>query len=143
MDAEEYIDIFKSDCERLSGDIIYHLCKRVIKRMNKEMKSVNLFTDDYPAEFNYIDKLSIELETYSYVDIDPSGLLEDYIYDSLENEFNRLPKTEKLIVEYSFEYDHYEYDINVIIKGIHKEFREMLDNHYSLKKIQEHPHRWW
>lgn len=90
------------------------ICKRVIKRMNKEIDSSCLYgADDYPIKFNTFDILSIQIQSMEMDDVNP--LLEDYIQNILEDEAEKA---------------------GCDSEGLYVMFRKMLDEHYYIKKIQ-------
>ena len=127
-----------NECDEMSKDIIRRLCERAIRTFNRMEKKwmVNIFADDYPSNFTFFDKLSIELQTKTYDEISP--FLEDYIYDTLENEYEHLSREERFFVDHS---DYFEIDSNEIQKKIYKEFCNLYNEHISIKKIENYLER--
>jgi len=92
------------------------ICKRAIRRLNKEIESSCLYgADDFPKKFNTFDILSIQIQSMYMDEINPK--IEDYILDILEDE------AEKTGCE---------------SEGLYDLFRKMLDEHYYIKKIQNY-----
>ena len=92
------------------------ICKRVIKRMNKEIDSSCLYgADDLPVKFNTFDILSIQIQNLLMDEINPK--LEDYIMDIIEDEAEKA---------------------GCDSEGLYVIFRKMLDEHYYIKKIQNY-----
>ena len=92
------------------------ICKRVIRRLNKEIDSSCLYgADDFPKKFNTFDILSIQIQSMYMDEINPK--IEDYILDILEDE------AEKTGCE---------------SEGLYDLFRKKLDEHYYIKKIQNY-----
>ena len=90
------------------------ICKRTIRRLNKEICSSSLHgADDYPIKFNTFDILSIQIQSMEMDDVNP--LLEDYIQNILEDEAEKA---------------------GCDSEGLYVIFRKMLDEHYYIKKIQ-------
>ena len=90
------------------------ICKRVIKRLNKEICSSCLYgADDFPVKFNTFDILSIQIQSMLMDEINPK--LDDYIIDIIEDEAEKA---------------------GCDSDGLYDAFRKMLDEHYYIKKIQ-------
>lgn len=136
--AIDFIYEIEQECEALSKDIIVRLCKRAIKKMNKrEAKSSVRFaalTDDYPLEFSFFDILSIELQSNSCDDINP--FLLDFVEDTIDNEYDKLPHTERFILDHSECTERMECDIQAVHCKIYNVFHDMLNQHWTTRKIQ-------
>ena len=90
------------------------ICKRVIKRLNKEIDSFCLYgADDFPVKFNTFDILSIQIQSMLMDEINPK--LDDYLIDIIEDEAEKA---------------------GCDSDGLYDVFRKMLDEHYYIKKIQ-------
>lgn len=135
MTEYQYIEDFTRNCKQLSDEIITRLCKRAIKNMNKIEATTAGSTDDYPVNFKFFDILCIELQSKYYDEINP--FLEDFVEDSLMYEYEKLPSTERLIVDYSDYSDYYEYDPSIARNAILSKFNELWNEHYSTQKIQK------
>ncbi len=157
LEAEKFIRIFEKKCEPFADDIIDKVCKRAIRRMNKEMKVdthikcskfvnyIKFFSDDFigyefPNTLTFFDSLSILYQSYSLDEMGiPYGLLEDYILYTLRNEIDSLSEIEKLVFSYGYylvdsegEFDFYE-----AVYKAKTHFIEILNNHTSLVKIEK------
>lgn len=134
-ELEKLLDEMIRECDEMSKSIIRRLCQRAIRTFNKMERKwmVNIFTDDYPASFTFFDKLSIELQTKTYDEISP--FLEDYVYDTLEDEYQRLSREEQFIIDHS---EYYEMGSGEILKKIYAEFNNLYNEHISLKKIENY-----
>ena len=96
------------------------ICKRAIRRMNKELSSSCLYgSDDFPKKFNAFDILSVRIQSMGMEDINPK--LEDYISDILEDEADKA---------------------GIGFEGLYEVFLKMLDEHYYIKKIQKFVNRY-
>lgn len=131
----DYIFEIERDCDALSRDIISRLCKRAINKMNKLHPTLAGSTDDYPSSFSFFDILSIELQTKSYNEINPH--LQDFVEGTLDNEFDNLPLLERFVLEHSECSEHLECDIDAVHNKIYKSFHELLNEHWTRKKIQQ------
>lgn len=124
---------FENECKNLAQPIIDKLCRRAMRSMNK--KTAEYFgCEDYPSTFSFIDILSIKIQDYSLDEINPH--LEKYIDSTLDLEYKKLSKLEKLVISYSdcslsMQTNYYGCHDNIYIT-----FCKLLDEHYSLKKIQ-------
>ena len=134
MDKEiDLILEFESECMEIAQPIINRLCKRAMHTMNK--KTANYFDcEDYPATFSFIDILSIKIQEYSFDEINP--YLEDYIDSTLQIEFAKLPRLERLAIAYCDCSKDMQSKYNGSQPNIYNAFRKLLDEHYYLKKIQ-------
>lgn len=134
-EAEEQLDEIIRECDEMSKDIIRRICERAIRTFNKMEKNclINVFADDYPSNFTFYDKLSIELQTKTYDEISP--YLEDYVFDTLENEYERLSREERFIVDHS---EYFETGPDEVMKKIYSEFCNLYNEHISLKKIEDY-----
>ena len=133
--SEKALSEIINECDEMSKDIIRRLCERAIRTFNRMEKKwmINIFADEYPSNFTFFDKLSIELQTKTYDEISP--FLEDYIFDTLENEYERLSREDRFIVDHSDYFDPYS---NEVIDKIHREFNKLYNDHLSLKKIENY-----
>ena len=96
------------------------ICKRVVRRLNKEINSSCLYgADDFPAKFNTFDILSIQIQSLYMDEINPN--LEDYILNIIEDEAAKA---------------------GCDSEGLYDLFRKMLDEHYYIKKIQNVVDKW-
>ena len=140
MEEKDYIDFvyeIESDCNQLSQDIISRLCKRAIKEMSKQLPPhIVPIVDGYPAGFSFFDVLSIELQSKFYDEINP--FLQDYIETVLDNEYKKLPALERFVLDHSECAEHLRCDDQAIENKIYDTFREMLNEHYGVKKIQDY-----
>ena len=124
-----------NECDEMSKDIILGICQRAIRTFNKleRERMGSIFVDDYPANFTFFDKLSIELQTKTYDEINP--LLKEFIYETLEDEYNSLSRKDRFIVDHSDYFDPYS---NEVIDKIHREVNKLYNDHLSLKKIENY-----
>lgn len=101
-------------------DIDKLICKRAIRRLNKEISKSYLYCgDNYPDMFNTFDILAIEIQSMFIDEINP--LLDDYIHSILDDEAEKSKcKSDDL----------------------YKVFRNMLDEHFYIKKIQNFVDKW-
>ena len=136
MDKEiDLILEFENECRDLARPIIDKLCKRAMHVMNK--KTAKYFDcEGYPSTFSFTDILSIKIQEYSLDEINP--YLEDYIDSTLEIEFQKLTRLEKLAVAYSDCSEKMEASYDGSQPNIYNTFRKLLDEHYYLKKIQNY-----
>lgn len=134
MDKEiDLILEFESECMEIAQPIINRLCKRSMRTMNK--KTANYFDcEDYPSTFSFIDILSIKIQEYSFDEINPN--LEEYIDSTLQIEFEKLPRLERLAIAYCDCSKDMQSKYNGSQPNIYIAFRKLLDEHYYLKKIQ-------
>lgn len=140
-DYMDFIYEIENDCNTLSRDIISRLCKRAIKQMNK-INSYNAgSTDDYPSSFTFFDILSIELQSKSYEEINP--FLSDFVHNSLDNEYDKLPPLEKFVLNHSECAENLQCDIEAVHSKIYSVFHEMLNKHWATKKIQAFEEKWF
>jgi hypothetical protein len=107
--------------------------------MNQQEATLAGSTDDYPNNFTFYDILSIELQDRSYNQINP--FLEDFIVSTLENEYDKVKGIEKLVLEYSECSEDSECDIEKVKRNIYEQFHSMLNEHYTIKKIQNYIER--
>lgn len=102
MTAEELISYIEDECTDLSDEIIELACKRVIEMMNKDYKNLELFSSEYPANFTFFDKLSIEWQTKEFDEmVDNYGIFSRYIEDTLDLAIDSLTPVEKTILSYT------------------------------------------
>lgn len=123
------------ECDEMSKEILRRLCKRVFKQLNdlEEGGKLIIFPEDYPKNFTFLDKLSIECQSKNYDEIHHG--LGETIYNFLEDEYKKLPKMESFIVDHS---DYFEPDSNEVMQKIAGVFNDMWDEHYDSKKIQDY-----
>ncbi len=139
-ELENFISGVEEDFSDLADDIIDKVCKRAIKRMNKDMDNLHLVTDDFPNNFTFFDRLSVLYDSRTYDEMGyPDGMLERYITETLDGEIDSLPRIEKLILYYSNCYQSYveNDDSNDASYRAENRFKELLDEHTSLVKIQK------
>lgn len=138
MIAEELINNIERNCAYLSKDIIDKVCRRAMRVMNSNLGFI--IADDYPNTFRFIDYLSCEIQSKTYDEIFfPGRLLEDYIDETLEKEYENLNAVEKTVLSYSdFEQQScVDYDWCDPMPLIRSRFHELLNEHWAnTKKIQ-------
>ena len=138
MTAEELIDSIERDCTDLSKDIIDKVCHLAMRVMNSKLGFI--IADDYPNTFRFIDYLSCEIQSKTYDEIFfPGRLLEDYIEETLDNEYEKLNAIEKTILWYSDFTPQIGdgYDWCHPMPKIRSRFHELLNEHWAnSKKIQ-------
>lgn len=137
---DNFIREFESDCIRQSCHIPEKVCKRAIKRMNKELKST-FSHGDFPFHFTFFDRLSIKLQTHSIDDLGfPNGMLTEYIENVLEDEFDKLDPLERLVMYYSdCECGSFgEYTTNNVVEELFDYFIDMADSHIKCAKIENY-----
>lgn len=99
--ADKFISQIENDCYPLVEEIIDSVCEKVVRRMNTELKQINL-CDELPKEFTFFDQLSVLHQSRDYDEIFfPNGCLGDYIDNSIELEINELSRKDKIILWYS------------------------------------------
>lgn len=135
MTEKEYITLVEDRCHSMAEGIITRLCKRAIREMNQLEATMAGSTDDYPKDFKFIDILSIELQDKVEEEINP--FLEDYIWNTLDAERNRLSPEESFILEQAYLDYQYNVDDAEVTSQIRSRFHELLNEHYELKKIQK------
>lgn len=133
---EDFINGIERDCEEMSRKILEQLCKRAIKKMNKLESYLAGSTDDYPSGFTFFDILSLELETRTYDEINP--YLQDYVEDTLFQEYEDLPRMERFIIDHSESWAMIDSDYDAIKKKIYESFNNLRMQHLSLKKIENY-----
>ena len=138
MTAEELINSIERDCANLSKDIIDKVCHRAMRVMNSNLGFI--IADDYPNTFRFIDYLSCEIQSKTYEEIFfPGRLLEDYIVETLDKEYDKLCAVEKTVLSYA----NFEQQSSVSYEWcdpmplIRSRFYELLNEHWAnTKKIQ-------
>lgn len=116
-----------------TNDVIRLICKRVIRKLNKSFDS-NAISDDLPTQFSFFDALSIWWQTKTFDEIIPG--LQDLIEGYLEDETDKISKKEKVFLEEDYPFDENN-GYSLRDKDIYDSFVRMLDDHYSLQKIQK------
>lgn len=137
---DNFIKEFESDCIRLSCHIPKKVCKRAVRRINKELNAVSL-CDDFPTRFTFFDHLSILLQSHSIDEVGfPNSMLSDYIASVLEDEFNKLDSLERLVMYYrNCERDSFgEYTTNNVVRELFECFIDMADSHIKCAKIENY-----
>ena len=136
MTAEELIDYIEKECKPLSIGIIDRLCKRAMRIMNSNLGFI--IGDDYPKTFTFFDFLACEIQSKTYDEIFfPGRLLEDYIEETLDNEYEKLPYIEKLVLSYSdftLELGYDDYEPCNPRPLIYSRFHSKLNNHWATSK---------
>ena len=134
-EAEIELSEIIRECDDMSKYIIRRLCQRAVRTFNKTERKLkhDVFADDYPTNFNFFDKLCIELQTKTLDEINP--FLKDYVYGTLESEYERLSREERFIVDHS---DYFEMGSNSVTNKIYCEFCNLYNEHTSLKKIEDY-----
>lgn len=135
LDLENRLRCIESYCNTYAKDILATVCKRAIRKLNVLEPSLACGHDDYPSNFKFFDILSIELQTYSYCDINP--YLESTVEGTLLNEYEKLTPQEKFFVEncncsYSEILDETE-----VLEMLREHFNKLYNEHWQLKKIQD------
>lgn len=133
---EDFISDIERECEEMSIKILEQLCKRAIKKMNKQDSYLAGSTDGYPSNFTFFDILSIELETKSYDEISP--YLRDYVEDTLIQEYDNLPRIERFILDHSECWAMMDEDYDSVKNKIFDAFNRIRMQHLSLKKIENY-----
>ncbi len=138
MTAEELINSIESECNSLAKEIIDKVCRRAMREMNSRLGFI--INDDYPNTFRFIDYLACEIQSKSYNEIFfPGNLLENYINETLDKEYDNLTVIEKMVLSYAdFTPQAGEgYDWNDPQPQIFTRFNELLNEHWvESKKIQ-------
>lgn len=149
----EFICGLEGCCNYVAGNLIPLICKRAIRRMNnwKGEASVKgckikwrgkdaLLCGDYPKSFSFFDILSIQIQNYSYDEINP--YLRDTIEDVLNYEKSRLSSSEQIVLDYSqireVECGKYVCDVERLTSELFSCFHDMLNEHYGTKKIESY-----
>ena len=145
--AIKFVCELENRCDSLSEGIIEMVCKRSIKRMNNWKGDLtwgkykihwtgkdSLMDGDFPKNFTFFDILSIQIQNYSYDEINPH--LEDAIKGVLEYEYRELDELQRLVLDYSVCSEDFECNFFGLVDKIFKCFHEMLNEHwYKTKKI--------
>lgn len=139
---KEYIDFvyeIEQECDTLSRDIIERICKRAIRRMNKEEKEspvrFSSMTDDFPKRFSFFDVLSVKIQSNYYDEINPH--LRNYIENVLEDEYKKTSAIEQFVLDHSECAEHLECDYEAVQQKLFDAFHDKLNEHWQTKKIQE------
>lgn len=134
-DLENRLLDIERDCNSFANDILTVVCKRAIRKMNKWNPNLACGHDDYPTNFKFFDILSVELQTYSYCDINP--YLEDAVEGALASEYDKLSPQEKFFVRnYNCSFAE-NFDDTAIIMLLNERFNKLYNEHWSeSKKIQ-------
>ena len=129
-DFREY-EAMLDECTDIAEDVLQVVAKRVIRSLNKQEKEgkLNVFQGTYPSNFTFFDKLAYEMESKTYIEIDP--LLEGIIEQTMWDEYNKLSRKDKFFIDYCLSYP----DTDDIIIKIDRVFQELRLNQVSLKKI--------
>ena len=129
---EGFIDSFTTECSQLSEEIIGKIAKRAITRFKKNMFHAVCW-DDCPDSFNAFDHYCARW----YKEYVPHA---EYIRDCIENflelEYDALPKTEQMVLDYAFHTDDYQTDWNNVLNRLCDAFMVEVNNHCQTKKIQ-------
>lgn len=133
---EDFINGIERDCEEMSRKILEQLCKRAIKKMNKLESYLAGSKDDYPPGFTFFDILSLELETRTYDEINP--YLQEYVEDTLFQEYEDLPRMERFVLDHSESWAMIDSDDEPVKKKIFDAFNRIRIEHLSLKKIENY-----
>ncbi len=141
-ELESRLDSIERECTHFADEVITTVCKRAIRQMNTWPRDTACVCDEYPSGFKFFDILSIELQSNYYCDISP--LLEDAVENALWNEYKDLSAQEKFFI-YNMECSTKDIlDDNDIQRLLNDRFRELLNEHWQLKKIQNfEEHRTW
>lgn len=140
-DCLDFICEIERDCEKLSRDIISRICKRAIRRMNKQEKDSHMrfasVTDEFPDKFSFFDILSIEIQEYDYDEINP--FLREYIEKMLEEEYYNVSTIERFVLDHSECVKFLDCDYAAVEQKLFNAFHNMLNEHWSnTKKIKEY-----
>lgn len=138
MTAEVLINNIEQECNTLSKEIIDKVCRRAMRKMNSNLGI--FINDDYPNTFRFIDYLACEIQSKTYDEIFFAGKpLENYIEDTLDNEYENLSLIEKTVLSYAdfTQQDSDGYDWYNPHPQIYSRFHELLNEHWAnSKKIQ-------
>ncbi|MBE6246115.1 MAG: hypothetical protein E7110_01705 [Bacteroidales bacterium] len=129
---EGFINSFTAECSQLSEEIIGKIVKRTITRFNRNMLQAVCW-DDCPDSFNAFDHYCARWykeELYN------AEHIRDCIENFLELEYDALPKTEQMILDYAFHTDDYQTDWNNVLNQLYDAFMVEVNNHCQTKKIQ-------
>ena len=129
---EGFINSFTAECSQLSEEIIGKIVKRTITRFKKNMFYA-VSWDDCPESFNAFD---IYCARWYKEDVPHAEHIRDRIEDFLELEYDALPKTEQMILDYAFHTDDYQTDWNNVLNQLYDAFMVEVNNHCQAKKIQ-------
>lgn len=149
-DSAKYIDFIEwveKDFSSIGDELLTRVCERAIRAMLKSDRDSNngmknwrgslWCADDYPGNLHFFDILSIQYQSRCLEEINP--LLEDAISDALSVEYDKLPKIEKLAIEYSDCSEILYGDCKPIANRLITCFCELLNYHYSTsKKIENY-----
>lgn len=151
---EKFIYDIEDECQNIANRLIPLVCRRAIRRMNSwkgedvidghkfkwEGKDA-LLDGDYPKSFTFFDILSIQIQNFSYDEINP--YLHDAIVDMLWYEVSLLSHAEQFVMEHSYivigncgkcECDRLHLESELCFC-----FSEMLNKHCeNTKKIRNH-----
>lgn len=138
MTAEELINSIERECYSLAQEIIDKVCRRAMREMNSRLGLI--ISDDYPNLFRFIDYLACEIQSKTYNEIFfPGHLLENYIVETLDKEYNNFTVIEKTVLSYAdfTPQAGKGYDWNDPKPQISSRFHELLNKHWvESKKIQ-------
>lgn len=129
---EGFINSFTAECSQLSEEIIGKIVKRAITRFNRNMLQAVCW-DDCPDSFNAFDHYCARWykeELYN------AEHIRDCIENFLELEYDALPKTEQMILDYAFHTDDYQTDWDNVLNQLYDAFMVEVDNHCQTKEIQ-------
>lgn len=130
--ADDFISNFERDCSNYVTEIANKVCKRAIRVMNKQMESSPLW-DDFPKNFTFFDRFSVLSQNHSLSEMALDNILEDYITNSLVNEFEKLSGVEQIVMLYS---DISCYEVCNINTLLFNHFLELADKHTYSAKIR-------
>lgn len=143
--ADDFISQIEKDCSSFVDELLNKVCKRAIRRMNKETKQGNFgrvsLSDDLPISFSFFDQLTILHQSKDYDEIFfPPGMLSNFIDDVLDDELNKLTAIEKTILWYSDCHGDFgsSYEICDIRPKLYERFVEIQNEHYECRKIQNY-----
>jgi hypothetical protein len=139
--ADDFISQIENDCTSFVDALLNKVCKRAIRRMNKETNGLVRLSEDLPVSFSLFDQLTILLQSKDYDEIFfPPGVLSDYIDNVLDDELNKLTEMEKTILFYSDCHGDFGsfYDVCDIRPKLYERFGEIQNEHYECRKIQNY-----
>lgn len=145
----DFVEFLGERCSYTASKLKTRICRRAIRTINSWKGDMTikghtvhwsikdcLRDGDYPHNFNFIDILSIQIQEYTYEEINP--YLKDCIKAVLSNELTKVSASERVVLDYSVlpELDDYDevYDEDKLIDSLLFCLQEILDEHWSTSK---------
>lgn len=138
-ELESIISQIEHDSAPYVDDILRKVCKRAIRRMNKDFSGNFSLCDDLPSSFSFYDQLTFLRHTRDYDEIFfVPGMLQDYVEGALDDELDNLSEMEKLVLRHSnCNRDSFcFYDEDDIRYQLYCKFEEIMEEHSMCTKIQ-------